>query len=376
VVQTISGTPTTTESYAYDKVGNRTSSLNIPSYTVNSSNQLTSTTNGTYTYDNNGNTLTDSSKNATYTWDMENRLAQVSFTGGGTVTYKYDPFGRRIYRSGPSGTTIWLYDSANIVEELDSSGAVQAEYTQGSGIDEPLAMLRGASSHYYEADGLGSVTSLTDSGGTVGETYKYDAYGNLTSGGTTLNNPFRYTAREWDADAGMYYYRARYYHPILSRFLSEDHTRFKADSNFYRYVANNPVNLVDPSGLRPKDPFQWRYCSGSEIAICRATCAARGQVYQSCRVVRVFRFGPRGLSVGPEWIDGRMSCACRDKNECHQASKATAEASAQFKQFLIGLGIIGAAGGAALAPELLPALPPIVDQLKPVLEQLGATGAH
>jgi YD repeat-containing protein len=41
-------------------------------------------------------------KNATYTWDLENRLSQVSFTGGGTVTYKYDPFGRRIYRSGPS----------------------------------------------------------------------------------------------------------------------------------------------------------------------------------------------------------------------------------------------------------------------------------
>lgn len=175
----------------------------------------------------------------------------MSFTGGGTVDYKYDPFGRRIYRSGPSGTTIWLYDGANIVEELDGSGTVQATYTQGSGVDEPLAMLRGTTTDYYEADGLGSVTSLTDSAGAIAETYTYDAYGNLTAGGTSLTNPFRYTGREWDQDAGLYYYRARYY-VGTGRFLSEDRIGLRGGLNLYEYAFNSPSRFVDSSGNQPE----------------------------------------------------------------------------------------------------------------------------
>jgi YD repeat-containing protein len=49
----------TTESYSYDAVGNRLSSLGVPTYNYNLSNELTSNSNGSYTYDNNGNTLTD-----------------------------------------------------------------------------------------------------------------------------------------------------------------------------------------------------------------------------------------------------------------------------------------------------------------------------
>ena len=66
---------TTSEAYSYDPVGNRLSSLGVSPYTYNSSNQLTSTPNATYTYDNNGNTLTktDASGTTTYAWDFENR---------------------------------------------------------------------------------------------------------------------------------------------------------------------------------------------------------------------------------------------------------------------------------------------------------------
>jgi YD repeat-containing protein len=65
------------------------------------------------TDDNNGNTLTkvDSTGTATYTWDYENRLTSVALPGtGGTVTFKYDPFGRRIYKSSSSGISIYAYD--------------------------------------------------------------------------------------------------------------------------------------------------------------------------------------------------------------------------------------------------------------------------
>jgi YD repeat-containing protein len=71
---------TTTESYTYDPVGNRLTSLGIANYTNNTSNELTSTSNATYTYDYDGNTRskTDSTGTTNYTWDIENRLSSVT----------------------------------------------------------------------------------------------------------------------------------------------------------------------------------------------------------------------------------------------------------------------------------------------------------
>ena len=85
LTQVVQGT-TTTESYGYDLVGNRLSSLGVSPYNYNSSNEVTSTPSGSYTYDNNGNTLTDPSGKS-YTWDFENRLTQVVVPGTGTVTF-------------------------------------------------------------------------------------------------------------------------------------------------------------------------------------------------------------------------------------------------------------------------------------------------
>jgi YD repeat-containing protein len=93
----------TTESY------NRLSSQGVPTYSYNPSNQLTSNSNGSYTYDANGNTLSDASGKS-YTWDFENRLVQAVVPGTGTITFRYDPLGRRIQKSGPLGTTNYLYD--------------------------------------------------------------------------------------------------------------------------------------------------------------------------------------------------------------------------------------------------------------------------
>jgi len=63
----------------------------------------------TNTYDANGNTLTDA-QGRSFTWDFENRLIQVVNPGVGTTTFRYDPFGRRIQKAGPPGTTNYLYD--------------------------------------------------------------------------------------------------------------------------------------------------------------------------------------------------------------------------------------------------------------------------
>src|SRR5207245_2895299 len=246
----------TTESYTYDQVGNRLSSLGVSPYNYNTSNELTSTPNATYTYDNNGNTLTKvvGSNTTSYTWDFENRLSSVTLPGtGGTVSLKYDPFGRRIYKSSSSGTSIYACDGDNLVEETNSSGAAVARYEQTQNIDEPLAMLRSSTTSYYHVDGLGSVTSLSSSAGSIANTYTYDSFGKLTNSTGSLVNPFRYTARESDTETGLYYYRARYYDPNVGRFLTEDPLGFGADVNLYRYVFNNPARMTDQSGLSARD---------------------------------------------------------------------------------------------------------------------------
>src|SRR5271154_6219019 len=174
----------TTESYTFDPVGNRLSNLAGSGWSYNSSNELGSRTGYTYTYDNNGNTATEvnSSGTTTFAWDYENRLTSVTLPGsGGTVSFNYDPFGRRIYKSSPSGTSVFAYDNQNLIEETTASGSVVARYAQSDNIDEPLAMLRSSATSYYDADGLGSVTSLSSAAGSLVETYGYDSFGNQTS---------------------------------------------------------------------------------------------------------------------------------------------------------------------------------------------------
>ncbi len=243
----------TTESYSYDPVGNRTASLGVSSYTTNASNEMTANSNASYTYDSNGNTLTKTvgSNTTSYTWDFENRLTSVTLPGsGGTVTFSYDPFGRRIEKSSSATTSIFAYDGDNLIEEANSSGAVVSRYTQTQNIDEPLAMLRSSATSYYNADGLGSVTSLTNSSGAAAQTYTYDSFGNVTASSGSLTNPFQYTGREMDP--GLYYYRARYYDATLGRFTGEDPLRFgSGDSNFYNYVGQDPTNYMDATGRIP-----------------------------------------------------------------------------------------------------------------------------
>jgi len=207
----------------------------------------------TVAYDANGNTLSDS-QGRSFSWDFENRLTQMTVpqTGGGStvVTFRYDPFGRRIQKSSPSGTTNYLYDGGDIVEEADSAGSAVARYTQGPGVDRPLSEFRSSAASYYDADGLESITSLTTASSTTGASYAYDAFGNLSAASTgSLTNPFRYTGREFDSETGLDFYRARYFDQDVGRFISEDPYAFKEDLNFYRYVRNIPTTLVDPLGL-------------------------------------------------------------------------------------------------------------------------------
>ena len=255
----------TKENYTYDPVGNRLSSPGAP-YTYNSSNEMTAREGVPYSYDSNGNRTakTNGGGTTTYNWDFENRLTSVVLPGtGGAVSLKYDPFGRRIEKTSPSGSTIYVYDGDDIIEELNADGSIGERYTNGSGIDEPLVGQRQPKIFYYEADGLGSVTSLTDPTGAVAATYTYDSFGFMTASMGSATNWYRYTARQFDSDTALYYYRARYYDPTVGRFLSEDPIKFDGGVNFYAYVSNNPVIFLDPFGYFEKQfPTTWTKVPG------------------------------------------------------------------------------------------------------------------
>ncbi len=141
---------------------------------------------------------------------------------------------------------------------MNSTGSIVARYTFTQNIDEPLAMQRSGSTSYYQADALGSVTSLTSSTGSVANTYTYDSFGNVTNSTGSLRNPFLFAGREYDNETSLYFNRARYYNASTGRFISEDPIRFWGGVNFYGYVFNSPANLFDPLGLCGKKSLSVR----------------------------------------------------------------------------------------------------------------------
>jgi RHS repeat-associated protein len=138
------------------------------------------------------------------------------------------------------------------LEEVDQSGAVLALYTRTQYINEVIAQRRSGTTSYYQFDGLGSSTSLSNSAGALANTYSYDSFGNTIGSVGSLANPFRFAGREFDTESGIYQYRTRYYDPGQGRFISEDASGFQGGLNFCKYVQNNPLVLTDPTGLSPQ----------------------------------------------------------------------------------------------------------------------------
>jgi len=243
--------------YNFDGVGNRSSTANggTVAYTSNILNQYTNVGGTAYTYDVKGN-LTSDGINC-YTYDYENHLIQV-VTPSDTISFTYDPLGRRISKTDSSGTTKYYYDGDHVIEEYNGSGMLLRKFIYSSGIDKPIMMDDGTNQYYYHFDGLGSVKEITSSSGSIIEKYLYDVYGKfIIKDGfdnilpeSIIGNPYAFTARRYDPETGIYYYRARYYSPSLGRFLSPDPIYFTTrDVNIYLYVKNNPINFQDPYGL-------------------------------------------------------------------------------------------------------------------------------
>lgn len=246
--------------YNYDGVNNRQSvqaNAAMTSYTANNLNQytiLTGAISATLSYDANGNLLSDGTN--TYAYDFENRL--VSANGGATAKYFYDALGRRILKVAGPDSTFYDYSQLRMIEEYNTtSGPVTASFVYGADLDEVLTMQRGGQTYFYHHNALGSVTQITNATGGIVEQYEYDAYGHtsffngvyapLTT--TAIGNPVLFTGQRYDAESGLYFYKARYYSPLLGRFVQRDPLGFVDGMSLYEYAVSNPINHTDQFGL-------------------------------------------------------------------------------------------------------------------------------
>ena len=246
------------QQYEYDALGNRIrykrNDIDVR-YTSNDLNQYSSIIvdeQSDLDYDLNGNIIQAFGRS--YSYDLENRLTKIE--GGTEVEYLYDALGRRISKILNQDTVQYFYDFLRIVEIRRGSDDIQ-NFVYGQRLDEVIAMLRGQQSYYYHEDAIGSTRFLTDEQTNTIEQYYYDAFGsptildsmNQVRSNSLWENPFLFTGREYDFEAGQYFFRARQLHPEIGRFLQRDPTGFIDGFNFYTYVDNNPIVYTDPFGL-------------------------------------------------------------------------------------------------------------------------------
>ena len=253
--EALNGASRWTQSYGFDRWGNRTSLVNtgsdvLPTQSTPaidpSNNRLVG-----FGYDDAGNVTTNPSSQS-FTYDAENR--QKSFTSG-AITYNYscDGEGRRVkreYNDGTLHTTIFVYSA---------TGQLIAEYNSDP-VPPPQG---GGGTSYLATDHLGSTRVVTNSSGAVKARYDYLPFGEEIGapiGGRTAAMGYggadstreKFTQKERDSESALDYFLARYYSSAQGRFTSSDSfggsTHNPQTLNLYAYVGNNPLRFVDPTG--------------------------------------------------------------------------------------------------------------------------------
>src|SRR3990172_4805785 len=238
----------------------------------------------------NGNRLsgTNSGGNASMTYDAQDRMSAygaASYTygpsgdlrtkaaGGQTTTYSYDALGSLMGAWLPDGRVIeyvvdglnrrvgkkvngalvegFLYDGQfRPVAWLDATGAVKATFVYGLHVNVPEYMTTSAGTYRFIHDHLGSPRLVVDTtSGAVVQRMDYDSFGQVLADTNPGFQPFGFAGGLWDRDTGLVRFGARDYDPSVGRWTNKDARLFDAgDTNLYAYVANDPVNFIDPEG--------------------------------------------------------------------------------------------------------------------------------
>ncbi|MGC2579249.1 MAG: RHS repeat-associated core domain-containing protein, partial [Terrimicrobiaceae bacterium] len=242
------------QSYAYDSAGNLTSST-TPSgnrnFTYNSLNQRVTDAGVAQQFDGNGNL--SAGMGFSFSWDAENRLKSVSYNGTQKrIEYDYDGQGRRVrIRSMEGGVKtaeyLYIWDGLQLCEKRDSAVEtfpVAIYYPQG----EQKFLSGTYLNYFYLGDRLGSVRGATSDTGSIIQNSDYLPYGPPSPQKPAATDPdFGFTGHLKCPFTGLTLapYRVLGY----ANWLNRDPIEENGGVNLYGYVANNPVNGVDPLGL-------------------------------------------------------------------------------------------------------------------------------
>ena len=248
--------------YSYDAVGNRIRKEEETGkdqrvrteYAYNEKNQLIHTEEfledgnrrrNTFTYSKQGSILREETESgiSRYFYNSKNQQIRVECADGQIQENRYDAEGLRHEMRENGKLLRFVYQNGELLYE-EGGDKETASCHLGAGIE---AVRRGQRTYYYHPDEQLSTALITDETGTIKNQYRYDAFGAGLEVSEELPNRIRYTGQQYDGVTEQYYLRARYYNPILGRFLQED--VYQGDGlNLYAYCRNNPVVYYDPSG--------------------------------------------------------------------------------------------------------------------------------
>jgi len=213
----------------------------------------TSSSQKTYTYDANGNMLSDGTNCSHY--NEANQLDKVTkCSGGQTIAeYVYDYNGLRMvkrnYTNGVLVNTVTSWSDSYETKVIVGGATENTTYYFAN--SELIAKKNpDGTKQYIHNDHLGSTSVVTNQSGALVELTSYDPYGKIKAGGT--KSKFLYTGQEHDGETGLEYYNARYYSSDIRRFTQPDtytaNIYNPQDLNAYSYVLNNPLRYTDPTG--------------------------------------------------------------------------------------------------------------------------------
>lgn len=182
----------------------------------------------------------------------------------GHAEYIYDGDGNLV-KSVINGVETY-YPSPNY--QLQITGSIEVETKYYSAGSSRIAYRIDGVITWLLSDHLGSTVGTVNAGGVLIGLLKYTAYGELRSGGSTTD--YRFTGQREETEIGLYYYVARFYDPVVGRFLSADTIvpDLGSSQGFdrYTYVNYNPVNMNDPSGHCVDEDGDGQ-CDGGEYGI-------------------------------------------------------------------------------------------------------------
>ena len=247
----MSGGGYTTFNYQYDAIGNMIykSDVGVMAYGTGAGpHALTSAGGYNYQYDANGNMI--SGKNKTMEYDAENRLTKT-IEPGRTTQFVYDGDGGRVkkYTVGSQESVVYIGSLFEVA--TDAAGAQTLIRHLYAGSQKIVSLVGPTDVTYYHPDHLGSSSIMTDASGNQLTHYEYTPYGAVVQTEGADSTPYKFTGKELD-QTGLYFYGARYYDPVIGRFITADtivQAPYDPQSlNRYSYCRNNPLNYVDPSG--------------------------------------------------------------------------------------------------------------------------------